>query len=199
MNLELGMFKDIFGFMLEHKSITALVIVCVLGLIIGLVVSRSHFEVSNNLNWGASPYLELAYNDKSDDKYEWNEVKKVNLDMLVPEYNFKSQIVDWKFGDQVYDSDNAMVLNAPGMEAKTTVLVPAAQAASPPVIVPAVQTNPPTVMVPSAAPVGAVMLSVPAGAAASPPVVIPSQSTFPVATVAVPAVPAVSTFRSSYY
>jgi hypothetical protein len=158
-----------------------------------LLAKKSTFYVSNNLNWGASPYIDFIKDKSSDDQYSWVEIEKPNLDTLVPEYNFKTSTVDYRFGDHVYDSDSATVDNSsapvlttsqlnqkansvavipqvPPPPVTSTVLVPASQSNSPPVIVPSIQTNPPTVMVPVSGPTDNVVVSVPSNAV--PPVIV---------------------------
>ena len=167
--------------------------------------SFSNFYVTNELNWGASPYIDFIKDDKSDDKYTWINVDKPNLDTLTPEYNFKTGVVDYRFGDEVYDSDSAVVSdnvmpvlnktqlanaaktvavasNLPPPPAVTQVLVPVGQ--NPPAIV---SSNQNVAMLPTgAATEQKVMLSIPAAAAASktgdgsisPPVILPKTENF---------------------
>ena len=159
-------------------------------------ISLSKFDVTNELNWGASPYVEFIKDDKSDDRYTWVNVDKPNLDTLTPEYNFKTGVVDYRFGDEVYDSDSAVVSdnvmpvlnhsqlanaaknvaianNLPPPPAITQVLVPAMM--PPPAIVSANQN---VAMLPTGAAERQVMLSVPANKASMPPVFLTQNESF---------------------
>jgi hypothetical protein len=79
----------------------------------------SHFAISNKLNWGANPYedyvLNTTYdpNDPADELYMWQEVKNPDLRDVTPEYNNRTGVVDYRFGNEVYDSDTAQVVDSP--------------------------------------------------------------------------------------
>ncbi len=153
--------------------------------------SNSQFYTSNEVNWGASPYVDFMKDDNLEDKYKWVNVDKPNLDDLIPEYNFKTGVVDYRFGDDVYDSDTAlvsdtpmpvlnpaqlsnvaMVNNLPPPPAVTQVLVPAAQA--PPTILSADQN---IAMLPMGSPEQSIMLDVPSDTGI-PPVILPRAEGF---------------------
>jgi hypothetical protein len=78
----------------------------------------SGFSVSNNLNFGPSPYEDYVKNttydstNPGDELYMWEEIKSPDLNVITPEYNNKTGIVDYRFGNQVYDSDTAQVVSS---------------------------------------------------------------------------------------
>ena len=177
--------------------IAIVVLVVLVVLLTTLLTTKSSFAGSNSLNYGASPYVKFVPNSALEDKYEWVEEEKVDLNQLTPEYNFRSGVVDYRFGDQVYDSDAAIVEDHPVADVKGAQPVAALLPSSQVNALPTIQTNIAN-MVPMAPPSGeTVVLNLPAALANSPPVIVPAQPGVPVTVVA--PVPGVSTFRSAYY
>jgi hypothetical protein len=181
--------------------IAIVVLVVVVVLLSTLLSKSSSFVGSNVFNYGASPYVKFVQDSSSEDKYKWVEEDKVDLNQLTPEYNFQSGVAEYRFGDQVYDSDAAVVEDHPVANVKepqqVMALLPSSQVNAPPVI----ETDW-AKMVPAAPSSGeTVVLNLPASVASSPPVIVPAQSGIPMTVVApvMSDVPAVSTFRSAYY
>ena len=156
-------------------------------LIVWSVSKKSSFDVSYDLNWGAYPHIDFAKDNNSEDRYKWVEVEKPNLDTLVPEYNFKTGVVDYRFGEEVYDSDTASVNDVPlNLLSKSSNKVAVVNNLPPPpavtqVLVP-ITSTPPTIvspdsnvaMVPVGAPQEQVVLELPAEKVNAPPVLVPT-------------------------
>ena len=197
-----NLWSDTRSFMSKHYIPVLVLSVIVVVIIVVIATSsckssKSNFGVYNNVNYGASPYVNFVSDSSSEDKYKWVEEEKVDLNTIMPEYNFKSGVVDWRFGDQVYDSDAAVVDDHPVTDVKVVqpiaALLPSSQLNSLPVI--ETQNDK---MTPVGSPSGeTVVINVPSSLASSPPVIVPAQPGVPLTVVA--PVPAVSTFRSAYY